>query len=156
MNNKIYIFGILFQINYFYSYFLSTYIINVKYEYDKENSLLVNFFILIEVKLKFIDYFNEWLIIKGSYINYEAGFIRRGLFGSILFFLANNTPIEPFKFQLIFIILLVIIIIKEFYINKLEPYILFGSFMLINVIAYKMFFTLDVLLIVYFLLQLYY
>lgn len=128
MNNKIYIFGILFQINYFYIYFLSTYIINVKYEYDKENSLLVNFFILIEVKLKFIGYYsNEWLIIKGAYINYEAGFIIRGLFGSILFFLANNTPIEPFKFQPIFeiilIILLVFVIIKEFYKNKLEPYI---------------------------------
>lgn len=107
MNNKIYIFGILFQINYFYSYFLPTYIINVKYGYDKENSLLVNFFILIEVKLKFIGYYsNEWLIIKGAYINYEAGFIIRGLFGSILFFLANNTPIEPFKFQPIFEIIL--------------------------------------------------
>ena len=111
---------------------MSTCIINVKYEYDKENSLLVNFFILIEVKLKFIGYYsNEWLIIKGAYINYEAGFIIRGLFGSILFFLANNTPIEPFKFQPIFeiilIILLVFIIIKVFYKNKLEPYILFLS-----------------------------
>lgn len=99
------------------------------------------------------------MIIKGAYINYESGFIIRGLFGSILFFLANNTPIEPFKFQPIFkiilIILLVFIIIKEFYKNKLEPYILFGSFMLVNVIAYKMFFTLNVLLGVYFLLQLY-
>lgn len=126
----------------------------------KKILLLVYFIILIEVILKFIGYYsNEWLIIKGFYINYEAGFIRRGLFGSILFFLANNTPIEPFKFQLIFeiilLILLVFFIIKEFYLNKLEPYILFGSFMLINVIAYKMFFTLDVLLIVYFLFQLY-
>lgn len=101
MNNKIYIFGILFQINYFYSYFLSTYIINVKYEYDKENSLLVNFFILIEVKLKFIGYYsNEWLIIKGAYINYEAGFIIRGLFGSILFFLANNHLLNLLNFNL--------------------------------------------------------
>lgn len=126
----------------------------------KKILLLVYLIILIEVILRFIGYYtNEWLIIKGFYINYEAGFIRRGLFGSILFFLANNTPINPFKFQIIFeiilIILLVYFIIKEFYKNKLEPYILFGSFMLINIIARRMFFTLDVLLIVYFLFQLY-
>lgn len=105
-----------------------------------------------------MDYFNyEKLIIKGFYINYEAGFIRRGLFGSILLLLAKNISINPFKFQIIFevilIAFLIYLIIKDFYKYKIQPYILFGSFMLLNIIAYKMFFTLDVFMFMFFILQ---
>jgi hypothetical protein len=96
----------------------------------------MNFIILSEIILKFLSYFkNKFLIIKCFYINCEVGFIRKGIFGSILFFLVNNTLIEAFKLQIILkiilITLLVYFMVQEIYTNKIESYILFGSFSLL-------------------------
>lgn len=126
----------------------------------KKICLFIYFIILIEVILKFLNYFNnKILIVSTFYINYQDGFIRRGLFGSILHFFSKYTFINPFKFQIIFFLIVIVVlfylIIRGFYKHKIEFYILFGSFMLLNVIAFNMFFFIDIFFIVFFVLQMY-
>ena len=126
----------------------------------KKIYLFIYFIILIEVILKFLNYFNnKILIVSTFYINYQDGFIRRGLFGSILHFFSKYTFINPFKFQIIFFLIVIVVlfylIIRGFYKHKIEFYILFGSFMLLNVIAFNMFFFIDIFFIVFFVLQMY-
>ncbi len=126
----------------------------------KRAVLFIYIIILIEAILKLLGYFtSDTLIISSFYINYEGGFIKRGLLGSILYFLAENVSINPFKLQIFFIVVLILllfsILFRYFYKNKLDYYILFGSFMLLNVIAYNMFFFVDILLILFFILQIF-
>lgn len=70
--------------------------------------------IFIEVLIKIFSYFSiKSLIISNLYINYKDGFIRRGLFGSLLYIFSKNTLINPFYLQMTTTIL-VILILKLF------------------------------------------
>ena len=80
----------------------------------------------------FIYRFIEQLFLKYHYdhpgfseffINYEAGFVRRGLMGEIFLLLCKNTGLEPYYFVLSFaaisFMLLFMLFAKEFYKRKL-------------------------------------
>ncbi len=107
--------------------------------------------IFIEVLIKIFSYFSiKSLIISNLYINYKDGFIRRGLFGSLLYIFSKNTLINPFYLQMTTTILVILILIvwflTKFSKHNLNIYIFFGSFMIVNILAYNMFFFVEVYL----------
>lgn len=85
------------------------------------------------------------------YINYLYGFIRRGFFGTILFWFSKITNINPFYFQIsltiIILLVLIIWILRNFIKQNLDFYIFIGSFMLANILAYGMFFFVEIYMI---------
>jgi hypothetical protein len=121
---------------------------------DVLNAVLKVVYALIsfEVFIKLASYFSiKNLIFSTLYINYEDGFIRRGFFGAILFWFSKITNINPFYFQIsltiIVLLALIIWILRKFLNQKLNFYIFIGSFMLANVLAYNMFFFVEVYMI---------
>jgi len=116
------------------------------------NALRVYSLISIEILLKLASYFSiNTLVISTLYINYEDGFIRRGFFGSVLNLFSKITNINPFYFQIGLTILvllgLTIWIVRKFLKQNLNFYIFIGSFMLANVLAYKMFFFVEIYMV---------
>ena len=121
---------------------------------DVLNAVLKVFYALItlEVFIKLASYFSiKNLIFSTLFINYEDGFIRRGFFGTILFWFSKITNINPFYFQIgltiIILLALIVWIIRSFLNQKLNFYIFISSFMLANVLAYNMFFFVEVYMI---------
>lgn len=138
----------------------------VKFSYSIRNNIFSIYFYLlvIAVIFKFINqiitgYYKEGPNLSEFLINYEGGFVRRGILGQIVIFLYREFSISPYYFILILCVIAFILLILFFvYQFKRKGYILFllpFVFFLGNPVINNFWFRKDILLSLIFIVSVY-
>lgn len=131
--------------------------------FQKKNKYLAVYFVLYVLALLKIfskslyeGYTKDSAVISEFLINYQGGFVRRGLLGELILFLYNNFKISPYFLILsisisAFLILIIYFVIK-FTRNGYSLFILPFVFFLGNPVIHQFWVRKDILLVLIFLL----
>lgn len=131
-------------------------------ENKRKASIVVNFLlnvIYVIVALSSICVFNR--NSKGFpstfFITYHAGFLKRGFIGTCLYSISPSFGISPILltnyFIIVFALLNIGLLFYALWKSKLDWFILFSSFFILNIYAYHIAFRLDLLMVPLFILQ---
>lgn len=121
------------------------------------------FFVIILAFFFGFDFFkihfltNKFLYHSDFYINYECGFIRRGIDGQIIYFLSSITSVNPKSIQqfynLVFFLIFIFLIVNFFIKKRIPYYLIFSTgLLLIFIMFIRTGLRKDHLMIVYFFL----